>query len=90
VASRGWRGFAAFGAKARQRRYWLEVPVLLLGAAWLPFQLYRWTPRVGSFGMEMTSFVLRLGAAYLLFIAAWLLLVRVSAAATTIAKNDGT
>jgi hypothetical protein len=78
VAARGWRGFAHLGAMARKRLYWVEVPVLLLCAICVPALIYGWTPRVASFGMQMASFVVRLGVAYFLGVAAWLVLVRVT------------
>ena len=72
VSSRGWQGFRP--KLAARRLYWLQAPVLLLCALWVPFKLLDWVPHVGSFTMEMVSFVIRLLAAYLLFVAAWLLL----------------
>jgi hypothetical protein len=72
ITNRGWRGFGAIGRSGW--RYWLEVPLLLLCAFWLPFRIFGWVPRTASFGLEMASFVLRIGAAYLLFVAAVLVL----------------
>jgi hypothetical protein len=74
VAARGWSGFTRVGAMAHRRLYWIEVPLLLVCAFLLPMRLYGWTPQVSSFGMQMTSFVVRIGAAYFLSVAAWLLL----------------
>jgi hypothetical protein len=74
VAARGWRGFGEFGWRRYSRLYRLEVPLLALGALWLPFRLLDWVMRAGSFRLEMLSFVLRIGAAYLLFVAAAVLL----------------
>ena len=47
---------------------------MLVCALWIPLQLMGWAPHVGGFGMEMFSFVVRLIAAYLLFVGAWLAL----------------
>ncbi len=69
VAVRGWRGWR-FGA-LRRRRKWLyavEVAVLLLCAIWIPFRLFFWIPKIESFGGQMGSLVLRMGAGYLLFV----------------------
>jgi hypothetical protein len=66
LASGGWRG--AF-ARRRWRWYWIEAPVLLLAALWLPARLLGWVPHAASFGMEMASFAARAAAAYLLFAA---------------------
>jgi len=74
VASRGWRGFGEFGWRRYSRLYRLEVPLLALCALWLPFRLLDWGIRAGSFRLEMLSFALRIGAAYLLFVAAAVLL----------------
>jgi len=82
IAGRGWAGFRDFGARLRQWLYWIETPALALAAFWVPFRLYDWVPRTHSFGMEMTSFVLRIAAGYLLFVGAWLALVFVTSAGT--------
>jgi hypothetical protein len=72
VATLGWRGFGR--VRGRKGLYWVQAPLLLLCAVWVPSLLYRWTPHVGGFGMEMASFVVRVVAAYLLFVTAWLVL----------------
>jgi len=74
VASRGWRGFDEFGWRRYSRLYRLEVPLLTLCALWLPFRLLNWVIRAGSFRLELLSFALRIGIAYLLFVAAAVLL----------------
>jgi hypothetical protein len=74
IARRGWRGLSSLGTMTRKWWYWLEAPLLLLCAVWLPLKLLGWIPRVNGFGMEALSFALRAGAAYLLFAAAWLAL----------------
>jgi len=53
----------------------LAAPALLLCAFRLPFLLMGWVPRMGGFWLEMLSFAVRFGLAYLLFVGAWLLLV---------------
>jgi hypothetical protein len=52
----------------------LAGPALVAVGVWVPLRLLAWVPRVSGFTMEMTSFVLRAGVAYLLFVSAWLLL----------------
>ena len=74
IAARGWRGFGEFGWRRESRLYRLEAPVLVLCALWLPLRLLNWVPRVNGFRMEMLSFTLRAGGAYLLFVGAALLL----------------
>ena len=86
IASRGWAGFGDLGRRARDWRYWIAAPLLALAALWAPFQIYRWVPHAGTFGMEMTSFVLRILAGYLLAVAAWLVLVRMTSAASQRAR----
>jgi len=74
IAARGWRGFGEFGWRRYSRLYRLEVPLLVLCALWLPFRLLNWAPRVNGFGLELLSFALRAALAYLLFVAAAVLL----------------
>ena len=74
VASRGWRGFNEFGWRRYSRLYRLEVPVLVLVAIWVPVRLLEWVPKMSGFSMEMTSFAVRVGVAYLLFVAAAMVL----------------
>jgi len=79
AAWRGWAGFGEIAKRGREWRYWIAVPVLLVCAFWLPFQLLGWTPRMANFTLEMVSFVVRLLAAYLLFVGAWLLVALITA-----------
>lgn len=75
IANKGWIGFRGGSWKLSKRWiYWLEVPLLLLCSFWIPFKLMGWVPPVGGFAMEMTSFLIRLVIAYLLFVGAWLVL----------------
>lgn len=72
AARHGWRIHQGLTARA------LVAPVFVVVGVWLPLRLLGWTPRFSSFGMEMTSFVLRAAVAYLLFVAAWLALALVT------------
>ena len=74
IAAHGWIGFRSIGAFVRRWLYWVEAPLLTLCAVWVPFKLLRWVPHVHGFRMEMLSFTLRAGVAYLLFAGAGLLL----------------
>ena len=67
VAVRGWRGFGEFGWRGRG---WLLAPILLLCGLWLPFVVLGFVPRVGGFWLQMASFGVRIGLAYLLFVVA--------------------
>ena len=78
MAARGWRGAAEFGRDRRSRFYWAAVPVLLVCALGIPWQLVGWVPRVPNFTLEMLSFMVRAAAAYLLFIAGWMFLASVT------------
>ncbi len=80
AAARGWRGLRDFGAVRGKRLYWIQTPILLVCALWIPFRLLGWVPHAGSFGMEVASFVLRAAAAYTLAVAAWVSLVFLTAA----------
>ncbi|MGP8245658.1 MAG: hypothetical protein ACLQVN_14210 [Bryobacteraceae bacterium] len=72
IASVGWRGFLALGSRWRKPLYWLEAPVLLWMAVWVPLKLLAWIPEISGFSLQMASFVVRAAAAYLLFVAGWL------------------
>jgi hypothetical protein len=76
VAARGWAGFRL--TRARRWLYWIEAPLLTLCAVWVPLKLLRWVPHMHGFRMEMLSFTLRAGIAYLLFAGAGLLLALVT------------
>lgn len=72
-------GVRALSNWRRRLLYWAEAPLLLLVALWLPIQLIGWVPQVGGFGMEMTSFLLRLMVAYILFVGGCMVLEWVTA-----------
>ena len=80
VAGSGWRGFRSVGTLARKWIYWIEAPLLLLCAFWVPLKILGWIPEVGGFGMEVASLAVRAAVAYLLFIAGWLALAFVTSA----------
>lgn len=68
VAARGWAGFRFPWAVPRARWfYWIAVCGLLLCAIWAPLELIDWVPHAKQFGLQVVSFVSRLGAGYLLF-----------------------
>ena len=58
----------------RRWPYWLAAGALLLLAVWVPLKLLDWIPRVSGFSAEAASFAARIGAGYLLFVAALLAL----------------
>ncbi len=74
IAARGWSGYRAIGARSREWRYWICVPLLLVCFLWLPLWLIRWVPHVEGFWIQAASFTLRAIVAYLLFGIAWLVL----------------
>jgi hypothetical protein len=80
MAVRGWSGIRELFAR-RPWIYWLQAPVLILCALWVPLRLLTWIPQMETFATEMGSFVLRAGGAYLLFTVAGLALAFVTAAA---------
>lgn len=79
IARNGWSGFRAIGSQVRRRWYWIETPLLLVCAFWVPGKLFAWVPDLKSFPMQMASFLVRVGIGYLLCVAAWLLLVFITA-----------
>jgi len=69
----GWAGIRWRSLRPLRRvTYWLEVAALLLCAIWVPLRLVHWVPHINSFSGQVASLVVRLGAGYLLFIAALL------------------
>jgi len=74
ISTHGWRGFRSLGTHVPKWLYWIEAPVLVVLAVWVPFKLLGWVPQLKSFGLEVTSFTLRAAVAYLLFVAALLAL----------------
>ncbi len=82
ISSQGWRGFRGAGALARKWLYWIEAPILLLCAMWVPLEILGWIPHFHSFRMEAASFAVRACAAYLLFVVAWLVLAFVTSGGT--------
>ena len=75
VVTKGFLGFSHEAWRRSKRLiYWVEVVVLLLAGIWVPLKLVTWVPKLDGFGLQMTSFLIRLLVAYLLFVVAWLLL----------------
>lgn len=75
LSARGWGGFKGEAWQRMKRRlYWIQVPVLLLLALWLPLKMVQWVPHVGGFWIEMISMIVRVAIGYLLFVAGWLTL----------------
>ncbi len=74
ISARGWSGFRSIGALVRRWLYWIEAPLLTLCALWIPIKLLLWVPHINGFRMQVLSFTLRAGVAYLLFAGAGLLL----------------
>ncbi len=82
ISSQGWGGFRSVGGLVRKWLYWIEAPILLLCAVWAPLEILGWIPHVHSFRMEAASFAARGFVAYLLFVAAWLVLAFVTSGGT--------
>jgi hypothetical protein len=68
----GRRGFGAALRTYARWRYWLAMAMAALIGVWLPYLLANWTPSQGL-RKEMISTVLRLLAAYVLAVLAWLM-----------------
>jgi hypothetical protein len=91
IAAFGWKGFRSqWWMQAKKKIYWIEVPVLLVCAFWLPLKLIGWVPHVPNFTMETISFVLRLAIAYLLFTAAWITLARFTSGGNPVLSQPST
>jgi hypothetical protein len=75
VALRGWAGFRFPWPLPRGRwLHWIAVCALLVCAVWAPLKLIDWTPHAKQFGLQMVSFVSRMGVGYLAFAGALLVL----------------
>lgn len=74
IAVHGWRGGNAYASQLRNWRYWALSAPLWIAVSWAPLALATWKPGMGEWGVEMASFLARYGFAYLLFVAACLLL----------------
>jgi hypothetical protein len=79
IAASGLRGSGKLADSVRRGRHWIVTPLLLLLALWVPFKIIGWTPRPGSFALQVVSFAARFGIAYLLFVTAWISLAFFSA-----------
>jgi hypothetical protein len=90
IAHRNWRGFGEFGAQLRDWKYWLLIPVILLGGIWLPLWLIGWVPVRGAFALELASLILRFGVGYLLFVAACLALAFVTSRGRSVLSQPST
>ena len=89
VVGAGWSGFHWRSWRPIRRwTIWVEVPLLLLCALWLPWKLIHWVPRVNGFWFQMTSFVLRASLAYALLVGALLLLDCVCAKSISLPAAD--
>jgi hypothetical protein len=81
VAKLGWRGFLPKPLRgARKWIYWIEVVILVFCAIWLPSKLFAWRPEFKAFALQMASFLLRAGLAYLLFVSGLLAIERLTSA----------
>jgi hypothetical protein len=52
-------------------RYLVTCILFLAAAALIPYGLMNWVPAVSGLNMQLASFALRAGLAYIVFIAAW-------------------
>jgi hypothetical protein len=88
VAALGWQGFR--NQRVPGWLYWIEVPLLLLCLIRVPLWLFYRVPEVSGFGMQAASFTARIGVAYLLFGASWLVLAFVTSGGTPRAAQSST
>lgn len=66
------QGFGGLVTRGAPRRFYLDYLIALAVGAWLPWRLVHWTPEFSSFFVQVASFVLRFGAAWILAVTAWL------------------
>ncbi len=80
-AGRGWR---AVWRSLKNWRWWVSYVVLIVVGGYLPYRLTKWVPDVSTMGREFASMIVRLGIAYVVATAAWMLVV---SAATWFARE---
>ncbi len=56
--------------------YLVTALIYAFAGLWLPWTLFWWIPAIASFEGQMTSFVLRVGLAFAIYVGAWLIFAR--------------
>ena len=64
---------AARTANKLSMGYLATTAAWALAGLWLPWTLFWWIPYLASFEGQVLSFTLRVGAAFILYVAAWLI-----------------
>ena len=72
TAHSGFEGLRDWRPVALSLGYLAATAAYIFAGLWLPWTLFWWIPTVASFEGQMFSFILRVGAAFLLYVAAWL------------------
>ena len=74
-----WQSFfPKFLGGGKKWIYWIELAILVVCAIWLPLKLFAWRPEFKAFALQMASFLLRAGLAYLLFVSGLLAIERLT------------
>ena len=73
TANSGFEGLRDWRPVKLSLGYLAASTAYAFAGLWLPWTLFWWIPNLASFEGQMLSFILRLGAAFILYVAAWLI-----------------
>ena len=72
TANSGFEGLRDWRPVALSLGYLAATAAYIFAGLWLPWTLFWWIPNLASFEGQMLSFTLRVGAAFILYVTAWL------------------
>ena len=73
TANSGFEGLRDWRPVKLSLGYLAASTAYAFAGLWLPWTLFWWIPNLASFEGQMLSFILRVGAAFILYVAAWLI-----------------
>ncbi len=73
TANSGFEGLRDWRPVTFSMGYLAATAAYAFAGLWLPWKLFWWIPTLASFEGQMLSFILRIGAAFILYVAAWLI-----------------
>ena len=73
TANSGFEGLRDWRPVGHSLGYLAATAAYAFAGLWLPWKLFWWIPTLASFEGQMLSFTLRVGAAFILYVAAWLI-----------------
>ena len=73
TANSGFEGLRDWRPVKLSLGYLAASTAYAFAGLWLPWTLFWWIPNLASFEGQMLSFILRVGAAFILYVGAWLI-----------------